>query len=72
MEPEMTSSDNLDAPLWGAAAICKYAGLTERQFYHKAERGLLPVSKVGRTFVTTRRRLQAVWNGVSSDDGAAA
>jgi hypothetical protein len=62
----MTDTE-LDAPLWGAAAISEAANLSERQFYHKAERGLLPVAKVGRTFVTTRRRLQAVWNGEAAE-----
>jgi hypothetical protein len=59
--------NELDAPLWGAAAIAAAAGLTERQFYHKAEQNLLPVTRVGRVYVTTRRRLQALWNGEQQD-----
>jgi hypothetical protein len=58
----MTDAE-LDAPLWGATAISKETRLTERQVYHKAEKGLLPVTKVGRVLVTTRRRLRAVWGG---------
>jgi hypothetical protein len=58
----MTDTE-LDEPLWGAAEICPVANLNPRKFYHLAERRLLPVTKVGRTFVTTRRRLQALWNG---------
>ena len=57
------SDDNLDRPLWGGRPISKELGLTERQFYHKAEQGLLPVKKVGATYQSTRRRIRDFLNG---------
>ena len=60
-----------DAPLWGVPKISKAAGLTERQTYHKIENKLLPVSKVGGIYVTTRRRLSMVWGGEQVPDAAA-
>jgi len=56
------SDDNLDKPLWGAAAISEALGLSERTFYYKAERGLLPVRKVGATYLSTPRRVRDFLN----------
>jgi len=57
------SKTDFDRPLWGAKPIGERLGLTEAQFYYKAARGLLPVTKVGREFVTTEERLRAFLNG---------
>jgi hypothetical protein len=59
------SDDNLDKPLWGAPAISAPLGLTERQFYHKADLLLREgvVRKVGATFLSTPRRIQNFLNG---------
>jgi hypothetical protein len=52
-----------DGPLWGVPKIAEAAGLTPRQAYHKIEKKLLPATPVGGTYVSTRRRLRAVWTG---------
>ena len=65
-----TRDDLLDRPVWGARAIAIAAGLVDRRgkprvraAYHLLEKKLLPADKVGRTFVSTPRRLRAVANG---------
>jgi hypothetical protein len=66
----ITKEDNLDTPIWHAGPIAVAAGLVDkrgrprvRAAYHLLEKGLLPASKVGRSFVTTLRRLRSVANG---------
>ena len=49
--------DQLDTPLWGARAIAEAMNLSERQAWHKLEKGQLPAEKVGKIWVSTRRRL---------------
>jgi hypothetical protein len=51
------SSEGLDTPVWGAAAIGRVIGRSERQAYHLLERRLLDASKVGALWVSTPRRL---------------
>ena len=53
----LNPSDNLDTPVWGAAAIGRVIGRSERQAYHLLERTLLDASKVGSLWVSTPRRL---------------
>jgi hypothetical protein len=47
----------LDAPIWGAAAIGTVIGQTERATAHLIRTGELPVRRIGRRFVSTRRAL---------------
>jgi hypothetical protein len=68
--PIRTDVDVLDRPVWGARQIALAAGLVDekgkpklRKTYHLLEQGLLPASKVGRSFVSTPRRLRSVANG---------
>jgi hypothetical protein len=51
----------LDKPLWGVPAIAGELHLTMRQAYHALERGYLPANKVGGRWVSTPRRLRAVY-----------
>jgi hypothetical protein len=51
---EVTEHSDL---LWGAAAIGKAIGRSERSAYHLLERGLLPARKVGASWVVSRRKL---------------
>jgi hypothetical protein len=44
--------------VWGAAAIAKEIGRTERQAFHLCSKGHLPVTKVGGHWVGSRRRLR--------------
>jgi len=65
-----TIKDNLDTPIWGARAIAIAAGLLDkrgkprvRAAYHLLEKGLLPASKIGKTYTSTPRRLRSIANG---------
>ena len=64
------SLSDIDTPIWGARAIALAAGLVdkrgkprERAAYHLLEKKLLPADKVGKTYVSTVRRLRAIANG---------
>jgi hypothetical protein len=50
--------DELDRPIWGAANIGKEIGRNTRQAFHLLETGQVPGTKVGRQWVSTRRRLR--------------
>jgi hypothetical protein len=50
-------SDDPDVPVWGAAAIGRVIGRSERQAYHLLERRLLDATKIGAQWVSTPRRL---------------
>jgi len=54
------SSSNLDTPVWGVKEIAPIIRRSPRQAYELLERGLIPAKKVGKTWVTTRRRLLAL------------
>jgi hypothetical protein len=61
---------DIDVPLWGAYAIAIAAGLVDkkgkprvRAAYHLLANGRLPASKVGKSYVTTIRRLRTIANG---------
>jgi hypothetical protein len=47
----------MDEILWGAEAIGKAIGRTDRQVFHMHENGLLPTRKVGNRLVVGRRVL---------------
>ncbi|RVD35609.1 DNA-binding protein [Mesorhizobium sp. M4A.F.Ca.ET.020.02.1.1] len=55
--------DHKPRPLWGAKAIGEEIGLTERQTYHKLEKGLLPAKKIGDQWVADARQLHALISG---------
>jgi len=66
----MSLKHDLDMPIWGARAIALAAGIVDkrgkprvRAAYHLLERGLLPASKVGKSYTSTPRRLRAIANG---------
>jgi len=52
-----TESAELDRPIWGAKNIGAVINRTERQTFHALEKGLLPAEKIGKTWVSTPRRL---------------
>jgi hypothetical protein len=59
-KPEIVDiSGDLDAPLWGAAAIAKVINRPTRATFHLLEKGLLPARKLGGSWVTTPRKLRA-------------
>ncbi|MGP1273980.1 MAG: hypothetical protein ACQRW7_01025, partial [Caulobacterales bacterium] len=48
--------------LWGAQAIAQFLGLTERQVFHHAERGTLPIGKVANRLFARRSTLEEFLN----------
>jgi hypothetical protein len=50
-------ANELDTPLWGAAAIAPVVKRTKRATFHLLQAGRLPATKVGTCWVSTRRRL---------------
>ena len=66
----MSENENLDRPIWGAEAIGREVGLIDdngnvdiRKAFYLLENELLPGTKVGRQWVSTPRRLRAVFAG---------
>jgi hypothetical protein len=66
----MTTIDETTASdvIWGAEAIAKAIGQTERATYHLLASGLVPAKRIGGRWVASRRKLLAALTG---DDGAA-
>jgi hypothetical protein len=54
---------DLDTPIWGAGPSGVEIGLDRHQTYYALARGLVPATKVGRKYVSTRRRLRACIGG---------
>ena len=52
-----THDDDLDRPIWGAAAIGEVLDLSERQTYHLLQTKKLPAKKIGSRHVSTKRQL---------------
>jgi hypothetical protein len=52
--------DDLDALIWGAANIARVANTDVRRAFHLLERGVIPASKVGKFWVTTKRKIRAM------------
>ena len=58
------AAPDLDEPLWGAKEISKVIKRSERATFHLLQARLLPATKIGDRYVTTRRRLrQAILGG---------
>jgi hypothetical protein len=57
--------DNNDAPdlVWGAIAIARVIGRSERSTFHMLERNLLPAKRVGGRWCASRRKLLAALIG---------
>ena len=55
--------DSLDAPVWGAAAIAEIIGKNETQTNYLLINRRIDATKVGRLWVTTRRRLLKQFSG---------
>ena len=63
-----------DRPVWGARAIALAAGLVDkhgkprvRAAYHLLAVGLLPADRIGKSYISTPRRLRAIANGEASE-----
>jgi hypothetical protein len=64
-------NDDLDRPIWGAAKIAVEAGLIDDatgkpnmdRAYFLLRKKLLPADKIGRSYVSTRRRLRKIASG---------
>jgi hypothetical protein len=64
------TQENLDAPMWGAEAIGREANVVDedgnvnlRKVYHLLENELLPATKVGKIWTSTKRRIRRVFAG---------
>jgi hypothetical protein len=60
------SIDDLDTPVWGAAAIAEIIRKTETQTNYLLIKRRIDATKVGRLWVTTRRRLRNQFGGAAS------
>lgn len=56
-------SDLASDVLRGAQAIADYVGLDIRRCFYKLEKGFLPAVREGGTWVSTRSRLRAFYDG---------
>ena len=54
----MSPDNDPDRVLWGAKAIGAEVDRTERQAFYLLEVGLLPGTKIGKTWTSTPRRLR--------------
>jgi Helix-turn-helix domain len=45
-------------PVWGASEIARETGLDRGAAYHLLNKGLLPATKIGRKWVSTRDQLR--------------
>jgi hypothetical protein len=59
-------NDNLDTPIWGAAAIAAEIGKTETQTNYLLIKRRLDADKVGKQWVSTRRRLRNQFAGAAA------
>ena len=59
----MSDTLDLDRPLYGVHEIARELRRTPRQVYWCLERGHVPAVKMGRTWVTTPRRIRDWLNG---------
>jgi hypothetical protein len=59
-------SDDLDTPIWGAAVIAAEIGKTETQTNYLLLKRGIDADKVGRLWVTTRRRLRNQFGGAAA------
>jgi hypothetical protein len=51
------SDDDLDLPLWGAAAIAAVLNTTQRKAFYLLENKFVDATKVGAQWCSTKRRL---------------
>jgi len=56
-KPQDTTDD--DVPIWGAETIAEVINLTRDQTYHLLSKELIPATKVGAQWVSTKRQLRA-------------
>lgn len=55
-------TDTLDL-IWGAKAIAKVLGVTDRAVFHMLAKGELPARQVGQRWVASRRKLVEHFEG---------
>jgi hypothetical protein len=58
--------DDLDKPIWGAANIAPEIGKTITQTNYLLIKGRIDADKIGKLWVTTRRRLRNQFGGAAS------
>jgi len=55
-----------DDILYGAAEIARFIGVSEMQVYHLARKKRIPVGKLGKTLVASRRALKRALTQLTS------
>jgi hypothetical protein len=67
---KMVEDKDIDKPLWGAEAIGREANVVDedgnvdlRKVYYLLENELLPGTKVGKLWTSTKRRIRRVFAG---------
>ena len=55
-----------DDLLIGAPAIAEFLGITEKAVYHWVRKDRIPVGKIGKNLIASRRQLRKVINTLTS------
>ncbi len=63
---------SLDAPIWGAANIAAEIRKPIAQTFYLLSKGLVDADKIGRQWVSTRRRLRDQFAGAKTANGVPA
>jgi len=53
----IAKDDDLDLPVWGAAAIAAVLNTTQRKAFYLLEHNLVDATKIGAQWCSTKRRL---------------
>lgn len=63
MDMENVRDSDLDRPIWGVSKIAEEIDRSERQTFYLLQSGQVPGQKIGGRWVTTRRKLRALFVG---------
>ena len=64
---EQTKADRLaDDLLIGAPAIAEFLGMTEKAVYHLASKDRLPIGRLGKSLIASRRQLRKAIGSLTS------
>ena len=55
-----------DDLLYGASAIAEFLGVTEMQVYHWVRKDRIPVGKMGKTLIASRRQLRKTMGNLTA------
>ncbi len=58
--------------IWGASAIARTIGRTDRQVFHLLEKGAIPAKRIGNRWVAERNQLMKFFTDPATDTKPAA